>query len=121
MNTGAPYSTSGATSVTKNREPHTPEISDNLGISGILIFSRNSDNSEFSEYSDYSESSEPSDYSPVPPKHKKPPCNILHGGSRSKKDGGDLLSRLAGSTIGAGGLNFSVRNGKRWIPAAIAA
>ena len=24
------------------------------------------------------------------------------------------------STIGAGGLNFSVRNGKRWIPAAIA-
>ena len=38
-----------------------------------------------------------------------------------KKDGGDLLSRLAGSTIGAGGLNFSVRNGKRWNPAAIAA
>ena len=25
------------------------------------------------------------------------------------------------STIGAGGLNFSVRNGKRWNPAAIAA
>ena len=25
-----------------------------------------------------------------------------------------------GSTIGDGGLNFSVRNGKRWIPAAIA-
>ena len=25
-----------------------------------------------------------------------------------------------GSTIGEGGLNFSVRNGKRWIPAAIA-
>ena len=24
------------------------------------------------------------------------------------------------STIGAGGLNFSVRNGKRWDPAAIA-
>jgi len=24
------------------------------------------------------------------------------------------------STIGAGGLNFSVRNGKRWNPAAIA-
>ena len=44
---------------------------------------------------------------------------MLHGGSRSKKDGGDLLSRLAGSTIGAGGLNFSVRDGKRWGPAAI--
>ena len=34
------------------------------------------------------------------------------------EDGGLLLSRFP-STIGAGGLNFSVRNGKRWIPAAI--
>ena len=35
------------------------------------------------------------------------------------KDGGDLLSHLR-STIGVNGLNFSVRNGKRWNPAAIA-
>ena len=27
-----------------------------------------------------------------------------------------LLSHLSGSTIGVKGLNFSVRNGKRWIP-----
>ena len=36
-----------------------------------------------------------------------------------EKEGGYLLSH-EGSTIGAGGLNFSVRNGKRWDPAAIA-
>ena len=35
------------------------------------------------------------------------------------KFGIDLLSHLLGSTIGAGGLNYSVRDGKRWIPAAI--
>ena len=35
------------------------------------------------------------------------------------KNGGDLLSHL-GSTIGVTGLNFSVRNGKRWNPGAIA-
>ena len=35
------------------------------------------------------------------------------------KDGGYLLSHLR-STIGVNGLNFSVRNGKRWNPAAIA-
>ena len=34
------------------------------------------------------------------------------------KVGDDLLSHNC-STIGAGGLNFSVRNGKRWSPAAI--
>ena len=34
--------------------------------------------------------------------------------------GGDLLSRFR-STIGAAWLNFSVRDGKRWIPRAIAA
>ena len=45
-----------------------------------------------------------------------PDCSKGH----SVKGGGDLLSRLR-STIGAGGLNFSVRNGKRWNPAAIAA
>ena len=35
------------------------------------------------------------------------------------ENGGDLLSHLR-STIGADGLNFSVRNGKRWNPGAIA-
>ena len=35
------------------------------------------------------------------------------------KDGGYLLSHKCCSTIGAIGLNFSVRNGKRWIPNAI--
>ena len=35
--------------------------------------------------------------------------------------GADLLSRPSGSTIGAGGLNFSVRDGKRWVPAAVGA
>jgi hypothetical protein len=34
------------------------------------------------------------------------------------KVGDDLLSHSC-STIGAGGLNFSVRNGKRWNPVAI--
>ena len=47
---------------------------------------------------------------------------------RSAKRSGDfLLKKMAASyspalhcsTIGAGGLNFSVRNGKRWDPAAI--
>ena len=38
----------------------------------------------------------------------------------SGKGGGDLLSRLR-STIGAAGLNFSVRNGKRWNPGAMTA
>jgi hypothetical protein len=34
------------------------------------------------------------------------------------KIGNDLLSHKC-STIGANGLNFSVRNGKRWFPIAI--
>ena len=34
------------------------------------------------------------------------------------KNGGYLLSHNS-STIGAGGLNFSVRNGKRWNPATV--
>ena len=34
------------------------------------------------------------------------------------KNGGYLLSHLR-STIGVSGLNFSVRNGKRWNPTAI--
>jgi hypothetical protein len=36
------------------------------------------------------------------------------------KSGGYLLFHLVGSTIGVVGLNFSVRNGKRWNPSAIA-
>ena len=48
------------------------------------------------------------------------------GGGASRKTpppefGADLLSRPSGSTIGAGGLNFSVRDGKRWVPAAVGA
>ena len=35
-----------------------------------------------------------------------------------KKKGNDLLSHKC-STIGANGLNFSVRNGKRWFPIAV--
>ena len=52
---------------------------------------------------------------------KIPPCwrKAMHGGIYPKK-GGYLLSRFAGSTIGVSGLNFSVRNGKRWDTAAIA-
>jgi hypothetical protein len=38
-----------------------------------------------------------------------------------KKEGGDLLSHLKGSTIGAEGLYFFVRNGERCLPLAIAA
>ena len=59
--------------------------------------------------------------------HKKSP-GLLTGLVKKKpgitpglfvyKVGGDLLSRLR-STIGADGLNFSVRNGKRWNPVAI--
>ena len=46
------------------------------------------------------------------PEARKLSCQI--------KDGGYLLSHLVGSTIGAAGLNFSVRDGKRWNPGAIA-
>ena len=48
---------------------------------------------------------------------KKGASGIASRGS-SRKNGGYLLSHLR-STIGAGGLNFSVRNGKRWNPGAI--
>ena len=41
------------------------------------------------------------------------------GTDTSGKKGGYLLSRDS-STIGADGLNFSVRNGKRWNPGTIA-
>ena len=46
------------------------------------------------------------------------PAWAVRGNGMEK--GGYLLSRLAGSTIGEGGLNFSVRDGKRWDTAAIA-
>ena len=45
--------------------------------------------------------------------------SLWHGGCLGE-DGGYLLSHLVGSTIGAAGLNFSVRDGKRWNPGAIA-
>ena len=39
--------------------------------------------------------------------------------STLKKKAASYSPALHCSTIGAGGLNFSVRNGKRWNPAAI--
>ncbi len=44
--------------------------------------------------------------------------SLLLSGARG--GGGDLLSRFR-SIIGARGFNFSVRNGKRWSPPAVAA
>ena len=59
--------------------------------------------------------------------HKKEEARLLLGALDPAEDrpllfenGGYLLSHLVGSTIGAGGLNFSVRDGKRWNPATIA-
>ena len=49
--------------------------------------------------------------------HEKAPGEFSPGAP--VKDGGYLLSHKTCSTIGAIGLNFSVRNGKRWIPNAI--
>ena len=53
------------------------------------------------------------------------PCSLLYAKKKLKislelfvKVGGDLLFHFR-STIGANGLNFSVRNGKRWNPVAI--
>ena len=60
----------------------------------------------------------------LPPRqkgNKKEDIPVLTGiSSLTWKKGGYLLSRFAGSTIGVSGLNFSVRNGKRWDTAAIA-
>ena len=50
---------------------------------------------------------------------KRLPSDFALIGVSYLKKGGDLLSRLVDSTIGATGLNFSVRNGKRWNPGAI--
>ena len=49
---------------------------------------------------------------------KKAPTTDVIGASRSK-EAATYSPTLYCSTIGAGGLNFSVRNGKRWDPAAI--
>ena len=43
------------------------------------------------------------------------------GDSRVKKWAATCSPACQGSTIGAGGLNFSVRDGKRWDTAAVAA
>ena len=53
-------------------------------------------------------------------KTKKGVPGALRSGDTVKKAGGCLLSRFR-STIGAAGLNFSVRDGKRWCPGAMAA
>ena len=50
-------------------------------------------------------------------KKKGPPAACAVGGPEG---GGYLLSRFR-STIGAAGFNFSVRDGKRWDPRAMAA
>ena len=47
------------------------------------------------------------------------PLALLCASGGGLKNGGDLLSRLAGSIIGADGLNGSVRDGKRWNPVAV--
>lgn len=49
---------------------------------------------------------------------KKKPCSLHY--RAILKTGSYLLSHHYGSTIGVKGLNFSVRNGKRWVPLAIA-
>ena len=52
--------------------------------------------------------------------HKKAPREGKHP-SRGAKSAATYSPALRGSTIGACGLNFSVRDGKRWGPAAMAA
>ena len=52
-------------------------------------------------------------------KIEKAPARFNSHGGFTVKGGGYLLSHMICSTIGAIGLNFSVRNGKRWIPDAI--
>ena len=51
-------------------------------------------------------------------KKKSPPFHVSETGDLKKAA---AYSTTVRSTIGDGGLNFSVRNGKRWDPAAIAA
>ena len=52
-------------------------------------------------------------------KKESPPTDVSAGGPRQVA--ATYSPALVRSTIGAGGLNFSVRDGKRWGPAAIAA
>ena len=49
------------------------------------------------------------------------PCSGIGGRGEPLKEAATYSPALRCSTIGAGGLNFSVRDGKRWNPAAIAA
>ena len=70
--------------------------------------------SGFYEPSDLSDSSDSSNG--LQKREERPDTDVSD--LSSQKDGGYLLS-LRTSTIGAIGLNFSVRNGKRWIPNAI--
>ena len=64
--------------------------------------------------------------------HRHPPAILSGHAAGAKKSPGvqgtrgagwrrPTLPPVAGSTIGAGGLNCSVRDGKRWSPAAVAA
>ena len=50
---------------------------------------------------------------------RKSPEDIASSGLLLKKVAASYSPALHCSTIGASGLNFSVRNGKRWDPAAI--
>ena len=53
-------------------------------------------------------------------KHKKAPKVFLLSGLRfSEKKAASYSPALHCSTIGVSGLNFSVRNGKRWDPTTI--
>ena len=52
-------------------------------------------------------------------KTEKHPVSLLKQGASRKKVAASYSPALHCSTIGASGLNFSVRNGKRWDPAAI--
>ena len=51
---------------------------------------------------------------------KKSPGSSSNQGSRIIKKAATYSPTLHCSTIGASGLNFSVRDGKRWFPAAMA-
>ena len=51
---------------------------------------------------------------------KKSPLQTILKGTHSEKKAATYSPALHCSTIGDDGLNFSVRNGKRWEPAAIA-
>ena len=49
----------------------------------------------------------------------KKPCYLFDNRASFKKVAASYSPALHCSTIGASGLKFSVRNGKRWDPAAI--